>query len=50
MRASSLSIEDDVDTIASTVDAWEKAGAAYLVCGWPSEGRPAIERFAKRFL
>ena len=49
-RASSLSIEDDVDTIAIKIDAWEKAGIEYLVCGWPSGGRAPVEQFAKRFL
>jgi hypothetical protein len=49
-RASSLSLEDDIDTIAANVDAWEKAGIEYLVCGWPAEGRAPVERFAKRFL
>ena len=49
-RASSLSLEDDVDTIAANVEAWEKAGFEYLVCGWPAEGRAAVERFAGRFL
>jgi alkanesulfonate monooxygenase SsuD/methylene tetrahydromethanopterin reductase-like flavin-dependent oxidoreductase (luciferase family) len=50
MRASSLSLEDDLDTIAVTVDAWEKAGFEYLVCGWPAGGRATVEQFAHRFL
>jgi alkanesulfonate monooxygenase SsuD/methylene tetrahydromethanopterin reductase-like flavin-dependent oxidoreductase (luciferase family) len=49
-RASSLSLEDDLDTLAQTVDAWERAGFDYLVCGWPAGGREPVERFAKRFL
>jgi alkanesulfonate monooxygenase SsuD/methylene tetrahydromethanopterin reductase-like flavin-dependent oxidoreductase (luciferase family) len=49
-RASSLSLEDDLDAIATTVDAWEKAGFEYLVCGWPAGGRETIEQLAKRFL
>ena len=49
-RASSLSLEDDLDTIAANVDAWEKAGFEYLVCGWPGAGRAPVEQFAKRFL
>src|SRR5882757_995414 len=41
-RASSLSLEDDLDTIAAGVDAWDKAGIEYLVCGWPAEAaRPS---------
>src|SRR6478752_585486 len=44
-RASSLSLEDDLDTIAANIDAWEKAGFEYLVCGWPAQGRPLVEQF-----
>ncbi len=50
MRASSLSLEDDLDTIAANVEAWEKAGFEYLVCGWPAPGRATVEQFAQRFL
>jgi alkanesulfonate monooxygenase SsuD/methylene tetrahydromethanopterin reductase-like flavin-dependent oxidoreductase (luciferase family) len=50
MRASSLSLEDDLDTIAALIDDWEKAGFGYLVCGWPAGGRATVEPFAKRFL
>lgn len=49
-RASSLSLEDDLDTIARKADAWERAGFTYLVCGWPPGGRAAVEAFANRFL
>jgi alkanesulfonate monooxygenase SsuD/methylene tetrahydromethanopterin reductase-like flavin-dependent oxidoreductase (luciferase family) len=50
MRAASLSLEDDLDTIARAVAAWEAAGFEYLVCGWPPDGRAKVERFADRFL
>jgi hypothetical protein len=50
MRAASLSLEDDLDTIAANVAAWEAAGFGYLWCGWPPEGRAQVERFAQRFL
>ncbi|HEY5013805.1 MAG TPA: TIGR03560 family F420-dependent LLM class oxidoreductase [Acidimicrobiia bacterium] len=49
-RASSLSLEDDLDSIAITVAAWEAAGFEYLVCGWPPGGRAQVEQFARRFL
>ena len=49
-RASSLSLEDDLDAIARNVDAWQDAGFAYLVCGWPAEGRAQVAAFATRFL
>jgi len=49
-RAASLSLEDDLDTVARTVEAWETAGFGYLVCGWPSQGQARVEEFAARFL
>ncbi len=49
-RAASLSLEDDPDDIARTIDEWERAGFSYLICGWPPDGRPTVERFAHRFL
>jgi len=49
-RAASLSLEDDPDDIARTIDEWERAGFSYLICGWPADGRPTVERFAQRFL
>jgi alkanesulfonate monooxygenase SsuD/methylene tetrahydromethanopterin reductase-like flavin-dependent oxidoreductase (luciferase family) len=50
MRAGSLSLEDDADTIARHVDAWTDAGFGYLVCGWPPGGREQVEAFASRHL
>jgi alkanesulfonate monooxygenase SsuD/methylene tetrahydromethanopterin reductase-like flavin-dependent oxidoreductase (luciferase family) len=50
MRAASLSLEDDADTITRNVDAWRDAGFGYLVCGWPAGGRATIEEFAARHL
>ena len=49
-RASSVSLEDDLDTIARTIEVWEGFGFSYLVCGWPAGGRAAVEAFAQRFL
>jgi alkanesulfonate monooxygenase SsuD/methylene tetrahydromethanopterin reductase-like flavin-dependent oxidoreductase (luciferase family) len=49
-RASSLSLEDDLDDVARTIEAWDAAGFEYLVCGWPSQGRSRVEEFAQRFL
>ena len=48
-RAGSLSLEDDLDDIARTIDAWRDAGFEYLVCGWPAQGRSRVEEFAARF-
>jgi len=49
-RASSLSIEPDLDAVARSVEEWEAAGFDYLVCGWPEQGRELVEAFARRFL
>ena len=49
-RASSLSLEGDRDEIAARIEALEAAGFGYLMCGWPSGGRPVIESFAAHFL
>jgi alkanesulfonate monooxygenase SsuD/methylene tetrahydromethanopterin reductase-like flavin-dependent oxidoreductase (luciferase family) len=50
LRASSLSLDDDLDDVARTIEAWDAAGFGYLVCGWPGAGRPRVEEFATRFL
>jgi len=50
LRATSLSLEDDLDTIRRNVDDWRDAGFGYLVCGWPAGGREQIETFASEFL
>jgi alkanesulfonate monooxygenase SsuD/methylene tetrahydromethanopterin reductase-like flavin-dependent oxidoreductase (luciferase family) len=50
MRAASLSLEDDLDKIATDIDAWQAAGFEYLYCGWPAQGRARVEEFATRFL
>jgi len=49
LRAGSLSLEDDLDHVARTIDAWQDAGFGYLVCGWPSQGQGRVEEFAARF-
>jgi alkanesulfonate monooxygenase SsuD/methylene tetrahydromethanopterin reductase-like flavin-dependent oxidoreductase (luciferase family) len=48
-RAGSLSLEDDLDDVARTIDEWRDAGFEYLVCGWPAQGRARVEEFAARF-
>ncbi len=32
------------------LEAHQRAGTAYLVCGWPGEGHRRVEEFATRFL
>ena len=50
MRAASLSLENDLDTIARHIEKWTEAGFGYLVCGWPAGGKEQVEVFAERFL
>ncbi len=47
VRARSLSLSDPLDEVRRNVDQWQEEGVGYLVCGWPSEGRAAIERIAE---
>ena len=49
-RAASLSLEDDADTIARRIEAWDAAGFEYLICGWPAGGREQVEAFASSHL
>jgi F420-dependent oxidoreductase-like protein len=46
-RASSLSLSEPEAVIRANVEAMAEAGFAYLVCGWPSEGRNRVEAFAE---
>ncbi len=50
MRAASISLENDTDTIARHIEKWTEAGFGYLVCGWPAGGKKPVEAFAERFL
>jgi alkanesulfonate monooxygenase SsuD/methylene tetrahydromethanopterin reductase-like flavin-dependent oxidoreductase (luciferase family) len=47
LRASSLSLSEDLDTVRRDIDAMAAVGIDYLVCGWPTEGRDLVERFAR---
>jgi F420-dependent oxidoreductase-like protein len=49
-RAASLSLSGSLDEVRRTVDAWRETGVTYLVCGWPGEGRPRVEEFARTVL
>ena len=50
LRASSLSLSGDLDTVRRDAEAKREAGLGYLVCGWPGEGRGRIEEFVERVL
>lgn len=45
-RATSQSLDGDLDSIKRAVDMHLSSGVDYLYFGWPGEGRPKIERFA----
>jgi F420-dependent oxidoreductase-like protein len=47
LRASSLSLSEPWDEVRANIEAMRNAGIAYLVCGWPSEGPPRVEEFAR---
>jgi F420-dependent oxidoreductase-like protein len=46
MRSSSLSLSAPFDEVRRNIDAMQKIGIGYLVCGWPGEGREQVEAFA----
>lgn len=50
VRASSLSIEGDLQAVERALAAHERLGTAYLVCGWPEGGEAQVEAFARRFV
>jgi alkanesulfonate monooxygenase SsuD/methylene tetrahydromethanopterin reductase-like flavin-dependent oxidoreductase (luciferase family) len=49
-RAASLSLSDPLDVVRSNALALADLGVTELICGWPGEGRPAIEAFATQVL
>jgi len=49
MRAGSIAL-DDMETARKHAAKWRDAGYGYLVCGWPSAGRPQVEAFAREVL
>jgi alkanesulfonate monooxygenase SsuD/methylene tetrahydromethanopterin reductase-like flavin-dependent oxidoreductase (luciferase family) len=49
LRAGSLSL-DDVETAKRHAAKWRDAGYGYLICNWPSDGVPAVERFVREVM
>ena len=49
LRAGSLSL-DDLEEARKHATKWQDAGYGYLVCSWPSAGRPQVEAFAREVL
>lgn len=47
LRAASLSLSEDFDAVRRDIEALSAVGIEYLVCGWPSEGRDLVGRFAR---
>ncbi|MER7351046.1 LLM class flavin-dependent oxidoreductase [Streptomyces aurantiacus] len=50
VRASTLSVEGDMDDVCRNASEWRESGWDYLVCSWPHEGRQALDKFAERVL
>jgi len=46
LRAGSLSLSADPETLRRHITKWIDSGWHYLVCGWPEEGRGRVEEFA----
>ena len=49
-RATSLSLDGELDDIARVIDQWRALGFTELICGWPGAGQAKVEQFATRFL
>jgi alkanesulfonate monooxygenase SsuD/methylene tetrahydromethanopterin reductase-like flavin-dependent oxidoreductase (luciferase family) len=49
-RASSLSLSEPWDEVRRNIDAYERVGVGYLVCGWPGEGRDRVAQFAQEIM
>jgi alkanesulfonate monooxygenase SsuD/methylene tetrahydromethanopterin reductase-like flavin-dependent oxidoreductase (luciferase family) len=50
LRATSLSLSEPWDEVRAAAERLAAAGAQYLVCGWPSEGRARLDEFVERVL
>jgi alkanesulfonate monooxygenase SsuD/methylene tetrahydromethanopterin reductase-like flavin-dependent oxidoreductase (luciferase family) len=51
LRASSLSLSpDSFDEIEPNLHRLQELGVGYVTCGWPDQGRPRIEEFARRIM
>jgi alkanesulfonate monooxygenase SsuD/methylene tetrahydromethanopterin reductase-like flavin-dependent oxidoreductase (luciferase family) len=50
LRAGSLSISEPWDDVRRTVEGFRAAGIAYLVVGWPGEGRERVADFVEHVL
>lgn len=50
LRAGSLSLSGDLTAVARDLEAHERAGTAYLVCGWPGEGQQRVDDFATQLM
>jgi F420-dependent oxidoreductase-like protein len=48
LRSASLDLSQPWDRVRRNVEALRRAGFAYLVVGWPSEGRGRLEEFVEK--
>lgn len=49
-RSGSISLELPIDEIRHHIDEWDAAGFTHLIAGWPAEGSPKVEQFARTVL
>lgn len=50
LRAASLDLSQSWDSVRRNIDELRDAGAGYLICGWPSEGRAHLDEFVARVM
>ena len=50
LRSASLDLSQPFDAVRADADALRAAGFGYLICGWPSEGEPHLDRFVAEVL
>ena len=47
LRATSLSLDEPIETLLKYLSRWRDAGWGYIHCGWPGEGRAKVEQFVR---
>ena len=49
-RASELDLSQPIDGVERDLEMFAAGGVSYLTVGWPTEGRPVLDRFVERFV
>jgi alkanesulfonate monooxygenase SsuD/methylene tetrahydromethanopterin reductase-like flavin-dependent oxidoreductase (luciferase family) len=47
LRATTLMLSEPDETLRANIEAMAGVGISYLHCGWPDEGKPRVEAFAR---